>query len=217
VTIDGESGWDRRRRHLLREYEKVAVELFAARGFREVTVDDIAEAAGVSARTLFRYFPTKEDFLLGYPRRGVEALVARFEALSPSDNPLETAWETVLAAFSASPPDRKLLRFWRRAAADAQDVLAQIRGERVQALIDVVARYVSESLGVDAATDVRPHVVAGVIAGAELALVESLSRSDLSVSQVIDDFDRTIRGLSEALDVGRDAVAPPQAPQALPG
>jgi len=49
--------------------ESIALELFAEQGFKGVTVDDIAVVAGSSARTLFRYFPGKEDFLLGYPRR----------------------------------------------------------------------------------------------------------------------------------------------------
>lgn len=57
---------NRRRNLLLAEYEQIAWKLFAQYGFREVTVDEIAEAAGVSARTLFRYFPTKEDFLLRF-------------------------------------------------------------------------------------------------------------------------------------------------------
>jgi AcrR family transcriptional regulator len=37
----------------------VAIELFATRGFDEVSVDDVAAAAGISRRTLFRYYPSK--------------------------------------------------------------------------------------------------------------------------------------------------------------
>lgn len=69
------SGWDRRRNLLLSKYERIALELFASRGFSAVTVDEIADAAGVSARTLFRYFPAKEDALAGYPRRATTAEV----------------------------------------------------------------------------------------------------------------------------------------------
>src|SRR5258708_7343786 len=62
VTISAdESGWGRRRSLLLEKYEQIAWGLFAKHGFRDVTVEEIAEAAGVSARTLFRYFPIKED------------------------------------------------------------------------------------------------------------------------------------------------------------
>lgn len=45
-----------------------AMKLFARHGFAATTADDIAVAAGISRRTLFRYFPTKEDIVLD-PRR----------------------------------------------------------------------------------------------------------------------------------------------------
>lgn len=37
----------------------VAIDMFSARGFAEVSVDDVAQAAGISRRTLFRYYASK--------------------------------------------------------------------------------------------------------------------------------------------------------------
>lgn len=49
-----------RRRSTTRDHiSNVAIDLFAARGFDDVSVDDIAEAAGIARRTLFRYYPSK--------------------------------------------------------------------------------------------------------------------------------------------------------------
>jgi AcrR family transcriptional regulator len=45
-----------------------AMKLFTKRGFAVTTVEDIAAAAGIGRRTLFRYFPTKQDIMLD-PRR----------------------------------------------------------------------------------------------------------------------------------------------------
>src|SRR5919108_5062274 len=43
------------------EIAEKAMGLFAKRGFEHVTVAEVAEAAGVSEKTVFNYFPTKED------------------------------------------------------------------------------------------------------------------------------------------------------------
>ena len=58
-----------------------AMELFARDGFEQITVEQIAAAAGVSERTMFRYFHTKEDIIVGHldgiGQRIAEALAAR--------------------------------------------------------------------------------------------------------------------------------------------
>ena len=46
-----------------------AVALFTERGFAETTMDDVADAAGVSRRTAYRHFPSKDDLVFEHPRR----------------------------------------------------------------------------------------------------------------------------------------------------
>jgi AcrR family transcriptional regulator len=188
-----QSGWDRRRTRLLERYERIALEEFAARGFRNVTIDDIATVAGVSARTLFRYFPTKEDFLVGMPRRATSALTEAIDALEPTDDPLTAAWHLIRDRYSQEPPDVTHMTLWRRAAADAPDVVDRVRGERLQTLLDALAAYIARSLQVDPASDPRPRILAGTLVGVELAIVEALTRSSVVVADLVATADDVMR------------------------
>ncbi|MCZ7526540.1 MAG: TetR/AcrR family transcriptional regulator [Acidimicrobiia bacterium] len=189
------SGWERRRYELLSKYEQIGLELFAEHGFRNVTFDAIADAAGVSARTLFRYFPTKEDFLLGYPRRTFAAAVEMIAELEPSEAPVETVWQLLRGFLSESPLDVGLLTLWRRAAADAPEVHDRVRGERTQALLDAVAGYCARSLGTDRSNDARADLLAGIVAGAELALITTYGRSESTLPEILDVADGLLHGL----------------------
>ncbi|MDR7380944.1 TetR family transcriptional regulator [Promicromonospora iranensis] len=76
---------------------EVALDLFAERGFDQVTVDQIAAAAGMSGRTFHRYFPAKEDVVVGEPERWGEFVRDAFAA-RPADEPV---WDSLLASFEA--------------------------------------------------------------------------------------------------------------------
>jgi AcrR family transcriptional regulator len=63
-----------------------AMDLFAQRGFEQTTVEDIIQAVGISARSFFRYFPTKEDVALGDGERwGEQVLQALAQQLKHAD------------------------------------------------------------------------------------------------------------------------------------
>jgi AcrR family transcriptional regulator len=199
IDPEPESGWNRRRILLLSRYERIAWELFAERGFREVTVDEIADAAGVSARTLFRYFPTKEDFLLGFTRRGSAELVQLIRELKPSETPFRAIWELFREHSLQDPPDVRVLTLWRQAAADAPEVHARVRGERSHDLTEAVAHY----LGADHLDDPYPRILAGVIVGVESAVIEMWGRSDLTLLEILDTADQVVSAFPRAKQGGK--------------
>ena len=64
--MNSESGLrERTRRAVQREIGEAALALFLERGYDATTIDDIAAAAGMSQRSVFRYFATKEDIVVG--------------------------------------------------------------------------------------------------------------------------------------------------------
>lgn len=179
-----DSGWERRRLTLSTRYERVALECLAARGFRSVTMDDIAAQAGVSARTLFRYFPSKEDILLAVPRRGLAMSVRTIAHLEPSDQPLRTAWNAMCDSFWGVSVDVAMLTLWRRAAIEAPEVHARVRGERMEAHLDALSDYMARSLGGGTRNEVRNRLYAGLLTGAEAGLIELWGRTKLSRKQL---------------------------------
>ena len=72
-----------------------ALDLFAERGFAAVTMDDVARAAGVSVRSVHRYFPSKEDLVIGDP--APTALLVE-QAFAASD-PARPVWAALREAF----------------------------------------------------------------------------------------------------------------------
>jgi hypothetical protein len=95
-----------------------------------------------------------------------------------------------------------LLNLWRQAAADAPEVVDRVRGERTQALLDVVTAYCARSLGVDEASDARPRVLAGIVVGVELAMVESLGRLTSTLAEIVEVAEHSIGTLGRAASAG---------------
>ncbi|WP_406351968.1 TetR/AcrR family transcriptional regulator [Streptomyces sp. NBC_01635] len=70
---------ERRRAETRREIAEEAVRLFVAQGVAATTAEDIASAAGISTRTLWRYFRSKEECVRPLLTTGLEALAREVE------------------------------------------------------------------------------------------------------------------------------------------
>ena len=75
---------ERRRIRTSQNIQAHALRLFAANGFQETSIEEIAAAAEMAPRTFFRYFPTKEDVVFWSEHR---PMLARFVAGRPDDEP----------------------------------------------------------------------------------------------------------------------------------
>ena len=98
---DNELGpWERRRIRTSLEIECVALQEIADRGLDSVTGEQIANAAGISTRTFFRYFKNVRDVLTAVTSRETERLCALVRA-RPLDEPLLDAFRAVYQDFAA--------------------------------------------------------------------------------------------------------------------
>ncbi|MFD4946273.1 TetR/AcrR family transcriptional regulator [Streptomyces sp. NPDC058409] len=84
-------GQNLRTRKMQRTREDVArtaVRLFLAQGYERTTVGQIADAVGVSQRTVFRYFPAKEDLVLAPLTASGDALVTALRSRPEEESPM---------------------------------------------------------------------------------------------------------------------------------
>jgi len=144
------------------ELEDAALRLFEQRGFGEVTVDDIASEAKISARTFYRYFPAKEDVLQLRIEKRSEALRAALAA-RPDNEPLlqslRLAYEEELSA-----EDMAVLRRWVVVVAATPGVLRSVVGGIQLKSHRVMAEFFSSRLDLPADALV-PTVLAAATGG----------------------------------------------------
>jgi len=151
-----------RKRQAVRSYlSEVALRLLTDRDFESVTVDEIAAAAGLSRRSFFRYFASKEDVVFQFLDQMAERLRDAIVARPPGESPLaavHAALRPRVAAYVADA-DRTLalVRLLQRSPA-----LRARELESRQRLHELVAEAIARRLGLDHHADLRPRLLAGI-------------------------------------------------------
>jgi AcrR family transcriptional regulator len=78
---------ERKKRRTRQQISDVATTLFVVRGFERVKVSEIAEIVGVSEKTVFNYFPTKESLVFDRADETIERLVAALRERGSGESP----------------------------------------------------------------------------------------------------------------------------------
>ena len=154
---------DQRRDAVARAVEATALDLFAERPMPQVTVGEIAAAAGISVRTLYRYFPTKEHVFACMPRRGAEDVAAHLQAQPEASPPFVALREAVRLA--SEEIDRDELGRWMRALATSGAIDRLARMALVTST-DVLVEALGRRMGLphdDLLVDMAGSMTAGAL------------------------------------------------------
>jgi len=174
-----EAGLRERKKQQTRELiAETARRLFSEGGFERVSVAEIARAADVAEKTVFNYFPTKEDLVYWRLESFEEELLDAIRNRG--------AGESVLAAFGRfllsqrgllgkhEPEARRRLTDLTRMIAESPALLAreeQIRAGYTRSLATLIAEETRAR-----ADDIRPWVAASAMMGVHRALVDYTRR-----------------------------------------
>jgi TetR/AcrR family transcriptional regulator, regulator of mycofactocin system len=177
------------------QLERVALELFSTAGFDEVSVEDIAAAAGTGRRTVFRYFPSKNDMVWGDFDRELDRFRDWF-ATCPEEEPLMDAIRRGVVAFNAFPADvepmhrRRMALILNTPALQAHSTLRYAEWRAI--ITDFAARR--SSLPTD---HLLPRLVGHTALGASVAAYEQwLQDEEGDLGKMLD---RSLRTLASGL------------------
>jgi mycofactocin system transcriptional regulator len=152
------------------EIEHIALDLFSERGFETTTVDDIAAAAGIGRRTVFRYYASKNDIPWGAFDEELRRMRETFAAL-PVDLPVMTGVRLAVLDFNEVHPDeqpwhrRRLQLILGTPALQAHSTLRYAEWRQV------VADYAGGRLGLPPG-DLLPRTIGHASLGVALAAYE---------------------------------------------
>lgn len=189
----------------LREWKKVetghritlaAQRLTDERGLDGFTMEDLADAAEVSRRTLFNYYPSKIDAVLGTAPELPDEVVDRFRQGGPHGDLLEDLAELARAALAVKRPDRESVELGRRVLASEPRLLAAAH-QRFEAITLEFTDLVLEREG----TGFDPN-------RARLLLRMLLAILDHALGLLVDDDTRTLAEIfDEQLALTRELLA----------
>lgn len=151
----------RRRQQTRDEIHQSAVELVLERGFAAVTVEDIAQASGVSPRTFFNYFPTKQEAIFpGPPLLDPEAV----ESFVSAGNSLLVDLRTLVSNYAQlGPKVRKQMMQLRPILAEQPDIWVHMH-KRFNDVENAFAQAISRRHGHETPTS-EDRVIAAVTTG----------------------------------------------------
>ncbi len=190
-----------------RALQRVALELVARRGYAHVTVEDIAEAAQVSPRTFFNYFPSKEAALMGVTPERTDALRRRLAELPAGLSPIEAVRQVLVEELRGMSEELGQLGGdpgeWLRCMKEAQvdPDLAAARAAHMARVERALAAGLAERLGTGPASDPYPVLVAGTTMGVLRAVVTMWAQAGGTVEPDVL-ADMAFRALAQGLPPG---------------
>jgi AcrR family transcriptional regulator len=199
---------EQRRAQLRGQIVLAALPLFAARGFDAVTMEEIAEAAGISLSTLFRHVAGKDDLLAGSVRPGGAMIVANFERGMVTEPVRRALAQAILHRIEEFDGQSRIVRLWRQAMASAPPRVrraALLDEEERRKLVTLVAGRLAQQ-----ARPSRPEqteLEAGVLVHMMLAAAEYAYGSWLDLPEGPSLHDLTRHALRLAAD--SDGLASP--------
>jgi len=195
---------ERNKQRTREEIERAAHGLFVEHGYSATTLPKIAEAAGVSTRTIFGYFPSKEDILFTNIDALAGALAQAINSRPADEDALETVRKFIL---NARPSETSDLESKLYICISSDPTLRSHLRARIAQLDEVLAPAIADDL--DTTTDdPRTQIVTGSLIAAFNLLAD---QGDAKTKPLTDEvFAARLDPVFTFLRAGLDALKEPR-------
>lgn len=170
--------------------EDAATKLVDGRGFNDVTVEEICEAAGISRRTFFNYFDSKDAAVLGGPSKEFTEDVRQRFLTEPTDNVLTLALHVVEAHMVGHHRDTVVAERRQRIATQPEAAMTSMmrKREKVHELMRLIEQRLTAEPELQRLPDSSPATEAMVIASfLREALWLALAGPDIDCTEALAD------------------------------
>jgi AcrR family transcriptional regulator len=184
---------------------KVALELFAERGYQETTIAEIADAAEVSPRTIFAYFPSKADILFYDQPEMQQRLAQVFRDRPEGATALDVLRDFIAGTLSPASEEEHNVALRRRTVIAANETLRLNERARFAPFEQLMAEAIADDLHAGS-DDIRPRMIAAALATALSAIRDhdpATSPGLASPEQVMAVIDDVMDFLRGGLDAAR--------------
>jgi AcrR family transcriptional regulator len=225
---------ERKKRRTRQQISDVATSLFVVRGFDHVKVSQIAEIVGVSEKTVYNYFPTKESLVFDRADEGIARVVEALRERQPGESPtkamlralsddmddLEDLPELLYVFFPMFAEMVAATPSLRAARLDLQNRLVEVATEELAALADIDPRDPEPQIAAramvalyDLSYDSRMRHIEQGLRGAELrsAVLADLERASRLLETGLWSFNLLTQGARTRQQLREAALATEEA------
>lgn len=154
---------EQKKRDTRRTIRDVALDLALRNGLQNLTVEAIAHTAGVSPRTFFNYFETKEDALVTQADESSEQVRKLLLDRPAHESPMQAFHQAILASdyFGHDPVDRERVLARQRLTQENPSLMSHHLG-KIAMVERSFAQALAERMAVDPADDMYPELLAAI-------------------------------------------------------
>jgi AcrR family transcriptional regulator len=189
---------ERKKQQTRETIARVALELFAERGYDETTLADIAEAADVSPRTIFAYYESKEDIL--FCEEG--AFIDRLEQMLEERPPGTTTIDAMRGFFASIEPPDEEARLRKKVVTGSTALEMRMLARHGQ-LEPMLVNSIARDLGAGP-DDMRPLLIAASMTAAFMSVRDRLFEAEAGGEPLSHEDAMTV--LDQVLEFARAGV-----------